>query len=112
MGKQQEIPVPKAPVADIDRLRAALAFYGHHEDPKRLARKVDDGRWEFEVAVVGMPPVRAVGHTRDECLRDALRSATEALRVHAVDLRQRIEILTDKAGDIERFVAESAPGRG
>lgn len=105
MKGQTEIQVPPPPPVDLDRLRAALAFWGLTGDPRRLAKHPDEGRWEFEVAVPGMPPVRAAGRTRDECLRAALVEALAALRTHEGDLRRRLELLSDQAADVGRFLA-------
>lgn len=108
-ARQTELPVAAPPRADVQTLQSALAFWGLTESPLRRVKKVDEGRWEFAVSVVGMPPILAVGRTRDECLRDALRETLTTLPQHATELRRRAESLTLNADDIETFLKRLQP---
>ena len=118
MGKQLEIAVGEGEDARslewLDARLAALLLFWPRSDrgkrPRALPRKVDDGRWEVEIASDGQTgtvpgPIRAAGRTRVECLHAALVEGTAALRRWGMVQRQRAEIAAGLADEVERYIA-------
>lgn len=114
-ARQTSLDVPAPPAVDVVHLRLMLGYWGvYPKSARTLARKVDEGRWEFEVASggppshVNPPPLRAAGRTREECLRAAAEAAREALLTHLADIDRVVARLTEKRADIAALLGAHA----
>ena len=113
MGQQTEIPVPAEPDADVAWLDLALTLWGARKSARSLARRVADDRWELEVldpgpAPLAMPPVRAAGRTRSECLRAASAAARESLHAHRDLIARHAELVACRRADVDGVLGKGA----
>lgn len=76
--------------------------------PRIEPRQVEKDRWELEIATgrtgpLEMPPLRAAGRTRSECIRAAVVVGAEILRTWAASRRRLAEQCIDLAAECERW---------
>lgn len=91
-----------APQSDARRVEELLGCYGIDRRP--VPRRVDEGRWEMEVAAPGFSAARAAASTREAVLRAIVPELEAALTRYAGDARARAARLLEVAEDIERTV--------
>lgn len=103
----RDAPLPiagldNAPRGDAQRVEELLGHYGII--PRPVPRRVDDGRWEMEVAAPGLRTARAAGPTREAVLRAIVPELELSLMRYVGDARARAARLLEQAEDIERTV--------
>lgn len=108
MSERAGVPSRTLPIAGLEdarpsaaqRVERLLGHFGIDRYPR--PRKIEEGRWEMEVAVPGFAITRAAAPTSDDVLRAMVPELEASLSRYAGDARARASRLIEVAEDIER----------